>query len=146
MGLAMSPMNTWVYVLCWGWRTRLFSHHTEKAAFKIVKFNMKCLLTSCYSININLLSKQHFPLLWLMCVGVYWVLDLPSKSWAYWGNPAARSQSHASFASISETQQSACFKNGDLKGKRNHIKVFIFILTKPWEHQPKKNKLSLCTW
>lgn len=52
-------------------------------------------------ILLHLLTKQHFPSLWWMCVGVHWVPLLPSKSWAYWGNPAARSQSHASFASIS---------------------------------------------
>lgn len=69
----------------------------------------------CYFINLCLLTKQHFPPLWWMCVGVYWVLLLPSKSWAYWGNPAALSQSHASFASISEIQESVRFKNGDKK-------------------------------
>lgn len=102
----------------------------------------------CWSININLLTKQHFPLLWLKCMGVYWMLELPSKSWAYWGNPAARSQSHASFASISETQQSACLRNGDSKWNSTTLRFrfrWRFNFEKPWENKPKQQK-PLCTW
>lgn len=47
---------------------------------------------------------------------------LPSKSWAYWGNPAARSQSHASFASISETKR----------------KCLLQIKTKMWKLDAEK--------
>lgn len=69
------------------------------------------ILLVCYFINLWRLIKQHIPPWWWMCVGVKRVLLLPSKSWAYWGNPAALSQSHASFASISETQESVHIKN-----------------------------------
>lgn len=99
----------------------------------------RALLLVCNCINLYLLTKQHFPSLWWMCVGVQWVLLLPSKSWAYWGNPAARSQSHASFASISETQESVCFKTGIKSDIHPHEVIFIL------KNQLKQQK-TLCTW
>lgn len=61
-------------------------------------------------------AKKHFPSLWRIRVGAGKTPLLPSKSCAYWGNPAARSQSHASFASISGRQQHMCWEAGKRKG------------------------------
>lgn len=65
----------------------------------------KCFHWKCHDLKSYLCQQFYFssaPMAWQ-------VFDIvPSKSWAYWGNPAALSQSQASLASVSAKRTSHC--------------------------------------
>lgn len=134
----MQPMNTWFCAQLWGqsrWHCvplftrRLASPRSIKNTVlfrKMLKIKMqflvhyRSLLLVLYFINLFPLMPTFLPFV----MHVWRSFFIPSKSWAYWGNPAARSQSHASFASISEIQEIVLFEIK--KWNLNHIRQVSF--------------------